>query len=91
MTDEPDLATILSRLSPCDLVLVEGYKREAHKKIEVRRLEAKTREPLVPNDPNIIAVAADHPVAEGNLPVFHLGDIASIADFIESVTGLRTD
>jgi molybdopterin-guanine dinucleotide biosynthesis protein B len=87
--DEPDLQTILSRLSPCDLVLVEGYKRESHKKIETRRLDARSREPLAPNDPNIVAVASDHAVAAGNLPVFRLEDIQSIADFIELTSGLR--
>jgi molybdopterin-guanine dinucleotide biosynthesis protein B len=87
--DEPDLQTILSRLSPCDLVLVEGYKREVHKKIETRRVDATSREPLAPNDPNIVAVASDHPVAAGNLPVFRLEDISSIADFIELTSGLR--
>jgi molybdopterin-guanine dinucleotide biosynthesis protein B len=85
---EPTLDDILARLSPCDLVLVEGYKREAHRKIEARRLDARNRTPLAPDDPNIVAIAADHTVATSELPVFALDDIAAIADFIEAATGL---
>ena len=86
---EPDLDSILGRMSPCDLVLIEGYKRESHKKIEVRRLEAKNREPLAPSDSNIVAIAADHPVDQKDLPIFALDDVAAIADFVETLSGLR--
>jgi len=88
--DEPRLDEILSRLAPCDLVLVEGYKREAHNKIEARRLEAKDRTPLAANDPNIVAVAADFTVEDEDLPIFDLDDTKAIADFIERTTGLVT-
>ena len=87
--EEPALDAILSRLAPCDIVLVEGYKREAHKKIEARRIGAKDRTPLSPQDPNIFAIAADHAVEGESLPVFDLDDAKSIADFIERITGLR--
>jgi molybdopterin-guanine dinucleotide biosynthesis adapter protein len=87
--NEPTLAEILSRMGPCDLVLVEGYKREAIPKIELRRLESKSRDPLAPNDPHIVAIAADHPIEAGELPVFDLDDTAAIADFIVSKTGLQ--
>ena len=80
--DEPKLEQILARLAPCDLVLVEGYKREGHRKIETRRLEAKDTAPLSAGDPNIRAVAADHAVDGETLPVFALDDVAAIADFI---------
>ncbi len=86
--EEPALEAILSRLAPCDIVLVEGYKREAHKKIEARRIEAKDRAPLSAQDPNIVAIAADHAVEGESLPVFDLDDVKSIADFIERITGL---
>ena len=86
--DEPTLEAILSRLAPCDLVLIEGYKREAHRKIETRRLEAKDRTPLSAGDPNIVAVAADFSAEGEHLPVFELDDVKSIADFIELATGL---
>ena len=88
---EPPLTDILARLAPCDLVLIEGYKREPVPKIEVRRLEAKSSEPLSPNDPHIVAIAADHPVANSELPVFDLDDTISIADFIVQITRLGAD
>ena len=76
---EPGLAEVLARLSPVDLVLVEGYKREAHDKIEVR---AAGLPPLAAGDPNIVAIAGDAQPAEVNLPWFKRDDIAGIADFI---------
>lgn len=85
---EPSFAEILARLAPCDLVLIEGYKREPIPKIEARRLDAKNREPLAPTDPHIIAIAADHPVGDSGLVVFDLDDTLAIADFIERITGL---
>ena len=80
--DEPTLEDILARIAPCDLVLIEGYKREGHPKIEARRTESTNSEPLAPNDAAIVAIAADHPVADAGLPVFDLDDIGAMADFI---------
>lgn len=86
---EPTLDAILARLSPCDLVLVEGYKREAQPKIEVRRSGAREQTPIAPDDPSIRAIAADHPV-DSALPVFTLDDIPAIADLIAAELGLAT-
>lgn len=86
--DEPRLEAILARLAPCDLVLIEGYKREAHPKIETRRLDAKDSAPLTAGDNNIVAVAADHAVVGETVPVFDLDDICGIADFV--VAGLKS-
>lgn len=80
---EPDLASILKKLGPCDLVLVEGYKRDSHDKLEVRRQGGKIGENLNQQDPHIVALASDMPQDKVDLPVFHLDDISSIADFIE--------
>jgi molybdopterin-guanine dinucleotide biosynthesis protein B len=80
--DEPTLDEILARLAPCDIVLIEGYKREPVPKIEARRLEAANRTPLAPSDPYIRAIAADHAVDDADLPVFDLDDTTTIADFI---------
>lgn len=87
--EEPTLSEILSRMAPCDLVLVEGYKREAIPKIELRRLESKSGEPLAPNDPHIVAIAADHPIEKQALPVFDINDTMAISDFIVCVTGAQ--
>lgn len=76
---EPKLAEILQRLSPADLVLIEGFKREPHPKIEVR---AGGAEPMAPGDPAIVAIATDERPPETHLPWFRRDDIAAIADFI---------
>jgi molybdopterin-guanine dinucleotide biosynthesis protein B len=76
---EPALAEVLARLSPADLVLIEGYKREPHPKIEVR---AGRGESMAAKDPAIVAIAADTTPAETHLPWFRRDDISAIADFI---------
>ena len=87
--DEPPLEDILARLSPCDLIIIEGYKREAHPKIEARRLASSDRGPLAVSDPNIVAIAADHKVAEETLPTFDLDDVTAMADFIQTHLALQ--
>ena len=83
---EPPLEALLARLSPVDLVLIEGYKRDAHPKVEAHR--AATGNPLIAHDdPTIRAVASDSPV-EVDQPVFDLNDTRAIADFILSEVGL---
>lgn len=76
---EATLAEVLARLAPADLVLIEGYKREAHPKIEVRAGQAPS---LAAEDPNIVAIASDERPSETHLPWFRRDDIAGIADFI---------
>jgi len=73
------LADVLARLAPADLVLIEGYKREAHPKIEVRAGQVPS---LAAEDPNVVAIASDVQPAETHLPWFRRDDIAAIADFI---------
>jgi molybdopterin-guanine dinucleotide biosynthesis adapter protein len=86
---EPPLQAALARISPCDLILVEGYKRENHPKIEARRLAAARQEPLAPEDPTIRAIAADHCVEGSGRPVFDLNDVSGLCDFIAAELGLR--
>lgn len=83
---EPELPEVLARLAPVDLVLVEGYKRDAHPKVEVWREE--TGQPLIqPGDALVRAVATDVAL---NLPVpvLDLNDTRAVADFILRETGL---
>lgn len=84
---EPDLAEVLAWLSPADLVIVEGYKSGPIPKIETRRTAARQHTPLADSDAHVIAIAADHPVADNRLPVFALDDIAGLADLIEQSLG----
>ena len=83
---ELPLETLLEKLAPVDLVLIEGYKRDRHPKIEAFR--AETGHALIaPEDPTIRAVAADCAV-ELDRPVFDLDDTGAIADFILEEVGL---
>lgn len=85
-TDEPPLADLLQRLDPVDLILVEGYKRDNHAKVEAHR--AETGNPLIAlDDPTVRAVASDTPL-DLDRPVFDLDDTAAIADFILAEVGL---
>src|SRR5690606_19759799 len=78
---EPDLAELLGRLSPCNLVLVEGFKRELHPKLEVYR-PALGKEPLYPGDPRILAVATDAPDQVAHARSVDLNDIAAVAKLV---------
>jgi len=77
---EPPLATLLSQFAPVDLVIVEGFKQEAHPKIEVHRA-GNGRPWLHPEDPRIVAVASDI-APPGGLPWAGLDDVERIADFV---------
>ncbi len=84
--DEPDLKEQLKHLSPCDLVIVEGYKSAAIPKIEVHRRAGHT--PLLyPEDANVIAVATDEPL-ETQLPQLDVDDPQAVARFIVQHLGL---
>jgi molybdopterin-guanine dinucleotide biosynthesis protein B len=78
---EQTLAQLLSRLSPCDMVLVEGFKGERHPKLEVFRAEAG-KAPLHPQDRRIVAVASDQPFPGAGVPVVDIDDVAAIADLV---------
>jgi molybdopterin-guanine dinucleotide biosynthesis protein B len=79
--DEPDFETMLQKISPCDLVLVEGYKQENIAKLEIIGPESE-RELLWQKDKNIMAIACDTKVENCPLPSFHRNAIDDIADFI---------
>ena len=83
---EPTLDELLSKLMPVDLVLVEGYKRDRHSKVEAFRAETGN-DLIAPGDPTIRAVASDTPL-DLDRPVFDLNDTEAIADFILSEVGL---
>jgi molybdopterin-guanine dinucleotide biosynthesis adapter protein len=77
---EPTLEEQVARFSPCDLVLVEGFKRASIPKLEVHR-PSWGRPLLHPQDPCIVAVASDAPV-DTSLPVLDLNDPPQVAEFI---------
>lgn len=77
---EVSLNELLSRLAPCDLVLIEGFKQEPVPKLEVYRPE-NGKPPLFPARSDIVAIASDAQLAT-DLPILPLNDIAAIADFV---------
>jgi len=76
----PRLEDLLHQLPPCDLVLVEGYKRESIPKLEVHRAET-TRPWLFPDDPNILAVASDITPPNG-FPRIDIDAVSQLTNFI---------
>jgi molybdopterin-guanine dinucleotide biosynthesis protein B len=84
---EPSLDEQIKRVSPCDLLLIEGYKHYPMPKVEIYR-EANGKPLLHPEDPRIVAIAADVRV-ETRLPRFGLGDHDQIADFILAYNGFK--
>ena len=79
--EEWDLPALVANMSPVDLVLVEGFKRDAFPKLEIHR--AANGKPLLhPDDPHIVAVACDSPLPNSKVPVVDLNDIEAIADLL---------
>src|SRR5579862_8494881 len=78
---EAPLPQLLRQLSPCDLVLIEGYKSDRHSKLEVFR-EAVGKPPLYPGDRQIVAIASDSVIPGIGLPVVDLNDIEAVADAV---------
>ncbi|MEX2452091.1 MAG: molybdopterin-guanine dinucleotide biosynthesis protein B [Rhodospirillales bacterium] len=85
---EPDLDSLVDLMTPVDLLLVEGFKRQEHDKIEVHR-PALGQELLCRQDRNVVAVASDAPLPDVTLPVLDLNDVGGIADFIMEHCGLK--
>ncbi|MEN3372208.1 molybdopterin-guanine dinucleotide biosynthesis protein B [Dechloromonas sp. ZS-1] len=84
---ETTLSELLGRLSPCDLVLIEGFKQEPVPKLEVYRPE-NGKPPLFPERNDIVAVASDAAL-ETALPVLPLNDMNAIADFVMARLNLK--
>lgn len=79
---EPELPELVAQLARVDIVLVEGFKRDHHPKIEIYR--AEVGKPLLhPEDPFIVAIAADAPLPAVDLPVIDLNDVEAIAAAVD--------
>lgn len=83
---EPTLEEMIKLIAPCDLLLIEGYKREPLDKLEVYR-STLGEALLFPQDPRIIAIAGDQRV-DTELPQFSIDDVSAIAAFIRRQVGL---
>jgi molybdopterin-guanine dinucleotide biosynthesis protein B len=86
---EPGLPQLLAKMSPVDLVIIEGFKREPHRKIEVHRI-ANNKPLLFPEDPDIVGIATDATV-ETTLPLAHLDDVEAAANLMQRYAVPVTD
>jgi molybdopterin-guanine dinucleotide biosynthesis adapter protein len=84
---EVTLNELIGRLSPCDLVLIEGFKQEPVPKLEVYRPE-NGKPPLFPDRPDIVAIATDADIVT-DLPKLPLNDFVAIADFVMNTLALQ--
>jgi molybdopterin-guanine dinucleotide biosynthesis protein MobB len=86
-TPEKPLSELLTHLSPVDLVIVEGYKRDDHPKIEAWR--AETGQPLIARDDPTVRAVASNDLPQTEKPVIGLDDIPTIAEFILTDLGMN--
>jgi len=84
---EPSIESLIERMTPVDLLLIEGFKTHQHPKIEIYR-ESEGKPLLCPEDPGIVAVASDLPLPALTIPRLDLNDPRAIAEFILVYTGL---
>ena len=84
---EAQMEDLVARMSPVDLLLIEGFKHHAHDKLEVFRREVG-KPLLCVADPLVVAVASDGAVPEARVPVLALDDTRAIADFVAAHCGL---
>jgi molybdopterin-guanine dinucleotide biosynthesis adapter protein len=84
---EPTVEDLVARLSPVDLVIIEGYKAHAHDKLEIHR-PALGKPLLAAEDRHVIAVASDAPIPGLSVPLLDLNNVSAIADFIVAHCGL---
>ena len=84
---EATLEELIPRFAPVDLLLIEGFKRHGHDKLEVHR-RAIAKPLLAPDDPHVVAVASDEPLPQVSVPVLDIDDVGAIADFILHHCGL---
>ncbi len=85
---EPPIEALIQRMTPVDLLLIEGFKTHPHPKLEIHR-ESEGKPLLCPEDPDIVAVASDRPLEGLLIPVLDLNDPPAIADFILAHLGLQ--
>jgi len=86
---EPDVEDLIRHMTPVDLLIIEGFKRHRHPKLEVHR-PAIGKPLLCTDDPDIVAVASDAPLPHAPLPVLDLSDTEAIADLVCARCGFAT-
>jgi molybdopterin-guanine dinucleotide biosynthesis protein MobB len=83
LREEPEwnLRALVAKMSPVDLVLVEGFKRDAFPKLEIHRA-ANGKSLIHPEDPHVVAIASDVALPQAKVPVIDLNDIEAVADLL---------
>lgn len=84
---EPSIEALIERMTPVDLLLIEGFKSHHHPKLEIHR-ESEGKPLLCHDDPEIVAVASDRPLPDLKIPRLYLNDPGAIVEFILTYTGL---
>jgi molybdopterin-guanine dinucleotide biosynthesis protein B len=84
---EPAIEDLIERMTPVDLLLIEGFKTHSHPKLEIHR-HSEGKPLLCPDDPEIVAIATDQPLPRMPVPQLDLNHPGSIAEFILVHTGL---
>ena len=85
----PSLDNMVSKMAPCDLILVEGYKNSKLQKIETIRIDTISETPLWQTHDGVVAIASDAPIEGCEKPRFELDDVPAIADYIIQISGVR--
>ena len=85
---EPSIESLIERMTPVDLLLIEGFKTHHHPKLEIHR-ESEGKSLLCLDDPEIVAVASDAPLLGLKIPRLNLNDPSAVAEFILLHTGLK--
>jgi molybdopterin-guanine dinucleotide biosynthesis protein MobB len=90
LRDEPEPAVedLIARMTPVDILIIEGFRRHAHPKLEVHR-PSLGKALMAPGDPQVVAIASDAPLADAPVPVLDLDDAAAIARFVIGHCGLE--
>ena len=88
-TPEPEMEDLITRMTPVDLLIVEGYKTHKHDKLEVHR-PANGKPLLCHDDDRVVAVASDAPIDELKVPLLDLNDVSAVVDFVVDHCGLTT-
>lgn len=85
---EPDMDYLIEQMNPVDLLLIEGFKRNKHPKMEVSR-PATGKSLIAPEDDSIVAVASDVEIVGLSVPFIDLDDVSAVADFVIKYSGAK--